>query len=173
MGVSDVESTGGYLGHARRELAKVIVGQREPLDLLLLTVVSGGHALVEGVPGIAKTLAVRAMARILSLAFSRVQCTPDLMPGDIVGANVFRADSGQFVLHKGPVFTDLLLVDEINRMPPRDAGGAAGGDGGAPGYDRRPQLSAGRDVHDVRDAESRRVRRYVSAPRSANSIGSS
>ncbi len=105
--------------HARRELGKVIVGQAEPLDLLLLTVVCGGHALVEGVPGIAKTLAVRTMARILSLEFSRVQCTPDLMPGDIVGANVFHTASGQFALHKGPVFTDLLLVDEINRMPPR------------------------------------------------------
>ena len=105
--------------HARRELSKVIVGQSEPLDLLLLTVVCGGHALVEGVPGIAKTLAVRTIARILSLGFSRVQCTPDLMPGDIVGANVFNSASGQFALHRGPVFTDLLLVDEINRMPPR------------------------------------------------------
>ncbi|HEX6973957.1 MAG TPA: MoxR family ATPase [Vicinamibacterales bacterium] len=105
--------------HARRELAKVIVGQSEPLDLLLLTVVCGGHALVEGVPGIAKTLAVRTIARILSLDFSRVQCTPDLMPGDIVGANVFNTGTGQFSVHRGPVFTDLLLVDEINRMPPR------------------------------------------------------
>src|SRR5512134_468168 len=105
--------------HCRRELAKVIVGQDEPLDLLVLTVVCGGHALVEGVPGIAKTLAVRSLARILGLAFHRVQCTPDLMPGDIVGTNVFNMSSSQFTLHRGPVFTDLLLVDEINRMPPR------------------------------------------------------
>jgi len=105
--------------HARRELSKVIVGQEDALDLLLLTLVCRGHALIEGVPGIAKTLAVRAIARLLQLRFHRVQCTPDLMPGDIVGANVFNMGSSQFILHQGPVFTDLLLVDEINRMPPR------------------------------------------------------
>jgi MoxR-like ATPase len=105
--------------HAQRELGKVIVGQRETLDLLMLTVVCGGHALIEGVPGIAKTLAVRSLARILQLRFHRVQCTPDLMPADIVGANIFNMASSQFTLHQGPVFTDLLLVDEINRMPPR------------------------------------------------------
>ena len=106
-------------GHARQELAKAIVGQREPIDLLLLTVVCGGHALLEGVPGLAKTLAVRSLATILRLQFHRVQCTPDLMPADIIGSNVFNLSSSSFTLHKGPVFTDLLLVDEINRMPPR------------------------------------------------------
>jgi MoxR-like ATPase len=105
--------------HARRELARSIVGQREMIDLLLLTVVCGGHALVEGVPGLAKTLAVRSLARILRVQFQRVQCTPDLMPADIIGASVFNMASSSFTLHKGPVFTDLLLVDEINRMPPR------------------------------------------------------
>jgi MoxR-like ATPase len=105
--------------HARRELAKVIVGQQASIDLLLLTIVCGGHALIEGVPGVAKTLTVRALARLLDVRFQRVQCTPDLMPGDIVGGNVFNMATSQFVLHQGPVFTDLLLVDEINRMPPR------------------------------------------------------
>ena len=106
-------------GHARQELAKTIVGQRDALDLLLLTIVCGGHALVEGVPGLAKTLAVRTLARILQMQFQRVQCTPDLMPADIIGANIFNMSTSTFSLHKGPVFTDLLLVDEINRMPPR------------------------------------------------------
>ena len=105
--------------HARREVAKVIVGQQASIDLLLLTIVCGGHALIEGVPGVAKTLTVRALARLLDVRFQRVQCTPDLMPGDIVGGNVFNMATSQFVLHQGPVFTDLLLVDEINRMPPR------------------------------------------------------
>ena len=105
--------------HARQELAKTIVGQRETLDMLLLTIVCGGHALLEGVPGLAKTLAVRSLARLLQMRFQRVQCTPDLMPADIIGANIFNMSSGSFSLHKGPVFTDLLLVDEINRMPPR------------------------------------------------------
>jgi MoxR-like ATPase len=106
-------------GQARRELARVIVGQAEMVDLLLLTIVCGGHALLEGVPGLAKTLAVRALASIMRLQFQRVQCTPDLMPADIVGANVFNMATSAFTLHQGPVFTDLLLVDEINRMPPR------------------------------------------------------
>ena len=97
----------------------MIVGQQELLDLLLLTIVCGGHALIEGVPGVAKTLAVRTLARMLDVRFHRVQCTPDLMPGDIVGGNIFNMATSQFVLHRGPVFTDLLLVDEINRMPPR------------------------------------------------------
>ena len=105
--------------HARRELSKVIVGQQESLDLLLLTIVCGGHALIEGVPGVAKTLAVRTLARLLQVRFQRVQCTPDLMPGDIVGGNIFNMATSQFLLRQGPVFTDLLLVDEINRMPPR------------------------------------------------------
>ncbi len=105
--------------HARRELSKVVVGQQTALDLLLLTIVCGGHALIEGVPGVAKTLAVRTLARLLQVRFQRVQCTPDLMPGDIVGGNIFNMATSQFVLHQGPVFTDLLLVDEINRMPPR------------------------------------------------------
>ena len=105
--------------HARRELSKVIVGQQPALDLLLLTIVCNGHALIEGVPGVAKTLAIRTLAELLQVRFQRVQCTPDLMPGDIVGGNIFNMATSQFVLHRGPVFTDLLLVDEINRMPPR------------------------------------------------------
>jgi MoxR-like ATPase len=105
--------------HARQELGKVIVGQPALIDLLVLTVVCGGHALLEGVPGLAKTLAVRTLARILRLRFQRVQCTPDLMPADIVGGDVFNMATSTFTMHQGPVFTDLLLVDEINRMPPR------------------------------------------------------
>jgi MoxR-like ATPase len=104
---------------AREELGKAIVGHGDALETLFLTLVCGGHALLEGVPGLGKTLAVRTLARILSVRFRRVQCTPDLMPADITGANVFNVSTGQFTLHEGPVFTDLLLVDEINRMPPR------------------------------------------------------
>ena len=97
--------------HARAELGKVIVGQGPALDLLLLTIVCGGHALLEGVPGLAKTLSVRTLAHILRLRFQRVQCTPDLMPADIIGADVFNMTTSTFTLHQGPVFTDLLLVD--------------------------------------------------------------
>jgi MoxR-like ATPase len=105
--------------HVRGELGKAIVGQRESLDQLLLVMLVGGHALVEGVPGLAKTLAVKALAHVFQLKFQRVQCTPDLMPADILGANVFNLSTSAFALHRGPIFTDLLLVDEINRTPPR------------------------------------------------------
>ncbi len=103
----------------RSELSKVIIGQREVVDQLLLVLVCGGHAVIEGVPGLAKTLAVKALARILALDFQRVQCTADLMPTDVTGTNVFHLGTSAFNLVRGPVFTDLLLVDEINRTSPR------------------------------------------------------
>lgn len=105
--------------HLRRESRKVVVGQEEFRDQCLVTLLCRGHALVEGVPGVAKTLLVKTMARILGLEFQRVQCTSDLMPADIIGTNVLNMATSTFSLHKGPVFTDLLLVDEVNRMPPR------------------------------------------------------
>jgi MoxR-like ATPase len=103
----------------RAEMSKVIIGQREVVDQLLLVLVCGGHAVMEGVPGLAKTLAVKALARICGLGFQRVQCTADLMPADVTGTNVFNLSTSAFTLHRGPVFTDLLLVDEINRTSPR------------------------------------------------------
>ena len=105
--------------HVRRELAKVIVGQHEVIDQLLLVLTCGGHAVIEGVPGVAKTLAVKTLARVCGLGYSRVQCTPDLMPADVIGTNIFNMADSTFRLHRGPLFTDVLLVDEINRTPPR------------------------------------------------------
>lgn len=105
--------------YVQGECAKVIVGQEDALQQLLIVLFTGGHALIEGVPGLAKTLAVKTVAHIFALQFQRVQCTPDLMPADVLGANVFNAATTSFALHKGPIFTDLLLVDEINRTPPR------------------------------------------------------
>lgn len=105
--------------HVRTELGKVIVGQHALIEQLLLVILSGGHALVEGVPGTAKTLAVKTMARVFQLGFQRVQCTPDLMPADVLGGSIFNAATSSFTLHRGPIFTDLLLVDEVNRTPPR------------------------------------------------------
>ena len=105
--------------HVRREFSKIIVGQNNALDQLLLVVLARGHALIEGVPGLAKTLAVKSLAHIFRLQFQRIQCTPDLIPADILGGNIFEPASGTFRIHRGPIFTDLLLVDEINRMPPR------------------------------------------------------
>jgi len=107
------------LEHLRQESNKVIVGQEEFRNQCLATLLCRGHALLEGVPGVAKTLLVKTLSRILGLEFQRVQCTSDLMPADIIGTNVLNMATSTFNLHKGPVFTDLLLVDEVNRMPPR------------------------------------------------------
>lgn len=114
-----MEHLSALTAQVRSELSKIIVGQREVIDQLLLVLVCGGHAVVEGVPGLAKTLAIKALARICGLGFQRVQCTADLMPADVTGTNIFNLSSNTFSLHRGPVFTDLLLVDEINRTSPR------------------------------------------------------
>ncbi|MGA7930391.1 MAG: MoxR family ATPase [Candidatus Sulfotelmatobacter sp.] len=105
--------------YGRAELAKVIVGQSELIDGTLTALLCGGHALIEGVPGLGKTLSVKVLARALNVTFQRVQCTSDLMPADLLGSNILNLQNGTFSLHHGPMFTDLLLVDEVNRMPPR------------------------------------------------------
>lgn len=114
-----MQTVSRVLTQGRTELAKVIVGQEELITQCLLTILCQGHALLEGVPGIAKTLVIKAVARLFALEFKRVQCTSDLMPADIIGSNVFNISDSSFSLHRGPLFTDFLLADEINRMPPR------------------------------------------------------
>ena len=105
------------LAKARDEVAKVIIGQQKVVDYSLIAIFTGNHILLEGVPGIAKTLLVRTLAKVLGSDFSRIQFTPDLMPSDITGTNVFNLQEGQFHLVKGPIFTSFLLADEINRAP--------------------------------------------------------
>jgi MoxR-like ATPase len=103
----------------RAEVEKIIVGHREIINHVLIGMFAGGHVLLEGVPGLGKTLLVKTLSESLELSFSRIQFTPDLMPADIIGGDVFNMATSTFTTHEGPVFTDLLLVDEINRMPPR------------------------------------------------------
>src|SRR5574342_408248 len=103
----------------RAEVHKVVVGQDRALDLLLVALLSDGHVLVEGVPGIAKTLLARAFAAALGIGFGRIQFTPDLMPGDVLGTNLFNFQTNRFVLTKGPIFAEVLVADEINRAPPK------------------------------------------------------
>jgi MoxR-like ATPase len=103
----------------KRELSKIIVGQEEPIEQILVALLAEGHALIEGVPGTAKTLTVKTLARIINADFGRIQFTPDLMPSDITGTNVFNVATSSFNLRQGPVFTDILLADEINRTPPK------------------------------------------------------
>jgi MoxR-like ATPase len=103
----------------KTEIAKAVVGQERAVEQVLVALLADGHVLLEGVPGVAKTLLVRALARVLDLEFTRIQFTPDLMPSDVVGTNVFDAKTGDFRLRKGPIFTQILLADEINRTPPK------------------------------------------------------
>jgi len=114
-----IEYIASTIAHIQSELRKIIVGQDEPIEQILVALLAEGHALVEGVPGTAKTLTVKTLSRIINASFNRIQFTPDLMPSDITGTNVFNVATSTFNLRRGPVFTDILLADEINRTPPK------------------------------------------------------
>jgi MoxR-like ATPase len=101
----------------RSEIAKVIVGQEAMIDLLLAAILADGHVLIEGVPGVAKTLTAKLLARCIDVPFSRIQFTPDLMPSDVLGTSVFNPQSGSFTFKHGPIFSNIVLIDEINRSP--------------------------------------------------------
>lgn len=116
MQISDIKSLADQL---RAEIAKAVVGQADTVELMLVALFSGGHILLEGPPGTAKTLLARAFCQSLDLRFGRIQFTPDMLPGDILGSNLFNFQTSSFSLSKGPIFCDLLLADEINRTPPK------------------------------------------------------
>ncbi len=101
----------------RNEISKIIVGQHEMMDMLMIGLLCDGHILIEGVPGVAKTLTAKLMAKIIDADFSRIQFTPDLMPSDVLGTSVFNPGEGEFQFKKGPIFSNIILIDEINRAP--------------------------------------------------------
>jgi MoxR-like ATPase len=101
----------------RQEISTVIIGQTQAVDLLLTAILANGHVLIEGMPGVAKTLLARLISRLIDARFSRIQFTPDLMPSDVLGTTIFNVKTSEFDFHKGPVFADIILVDEINRAP--------------------------------------------------------
>ena len=101
----------------RAEIGKKIIGQDSMIDGMLMALVAGGHVLLEGVPGLAKTLAIKTMSEVIDVDFKRIQFTPDLLPADLIGTLVFRQQTGEFVVRKGPVFSNVILADEINRAP--------------------------------------------------------
>ncbi len=113
----DLSKVSAITNGIRQELAKVIIGQSTTIDLLIAALFSGGHVLLEGVPGIAKTMLARLMAQTLQADFSRIQFTPDLMPTDVVGTTVFNMQQSEFNFNQGPVFSNIVLIDEINRAP--------------------------------------------------------
>ena len=116
MTVNDVKALAQEI---RQEVGRAIVGQEEAVELMLIALFSSGHVLLEGPPGTAKTFLSQCFARVLGLGFGRIQFTPDLMPGDILGSNLFNFQTSQFTLTRGPIFCQLLLADEINRTPPK------------------------------------------------------
>jgi MoxR-like ATPase len=116
MNIADLK---GLADNIREQVAKVVVGQSETIDLMLVSLFSGGHILLEGPPGTAKTLLAQSFAASLGLQFGRIQFTPDLLPGDILGTNQFNFQTSSFVVNRGPIFCELLLADEINRTPPK------------------------------------------------------
>jgi len=115
----NVDEVSALAARVREEIGKAIIGQTETVDLLLTALFARGHVLLEGAPGTAKTFLAQCFARTLTLDFGRIQFTPDLMPADIIGANLFNFQTSSFTLSKGPVFCELLLADEINRTPPK------------------------------------------------------
>src|SRR6056297_794258 len=119
----EVEDLTHKLGQLRKEMAKVIIGQEDTVEQLLITFLAGGHALLEGVPGLAKTLMIRTLAECIDLKFKRIQFTPDLMPSDIIGTEILEEDQSTgkkfFKFNQGPIFANIILADEINRTPPK------------------------------------------------------
>jgi MoxR-like ATPase len=119
QGTTSVERLGEVARAVRESLARHVVGQEAAIDTLLASYMAGGHVLIEGVPGIAKTLLARCFAAALGVELARIQFTPDLMPADILGTNVFDQKAGSFRLVRGPIFTPMLMADEVNRTPPK------------------------------------------------------
>jgi MoxR-like ATPase len=114
---SKITELSSLLMRCRNEIGKQIIGQKEMVDSLLMGIIAGGHILIEGVPGLAKTKAVKTMADVMSIDFRRIQFTPDLLPADLTGHLIYRRETGEFTARKGPVFTNIVLADEINRAP--------------------------------------------------------
>jgi len=116
---AEVAESAAILEKARTEMGRVLVGQRYMVDRLLIGLLTDGHVLIEGVPGLAKTTAVRALSQTLALSFSRIQFTPDLLPADLLGTQIYQPRTGEFTTRTGPVFANIVLADEINRAPPK------------------------------------------------------
>jgi MoxR-like ATPase len=114
---TDLSSLNTSVINIRNEISRVIVGQHTMIDLLMIGLLCDGHMLIEGVPGVAKTLTAKLMAKIIDVDFSRIQFTPDLMPGDVLGTTIFNPRAAEFQFKKGPVFSNIILIDEINRAP--------------------------------------------------------
>lgn len=113
----DLAALNASIGQIRHEIAKIIVGQERMVDLLITAILADGHVLIEGVPGVAKTLTAKLLSKVISVNFSRIQFTPDLMPSDVLGTSIFNVKKSEFEFKAGPIFSNIVLIDEINRAP--------------------------------------------------------
>ena len=113
----DLSQLQSAVAQTQKELGKVIIGQERMIELLIISILANGHSLIEGVPGVAKTVTAKLLARTMDVDFSRIQFTPDLMPSDILGTSVFNVKTSEFEFKKGPLFSNIILIDEINRAP--------------------------------------------------------
>ena len=150
----------------QQELQKVIVGQNEVIEQLFAAIFTRGHCLLEGVPGLAKTLMVSTLSKILDVGFKRIQFTPDLMPSDITGTNVLEEDEAgrrEFRFVQGPIFTNILLADEINRTPPKTQAALSAGHAGTRGLGGPRNVQFGRAIFYDCHAKSDRTGRHLSA----------
>ena len=112
-----ISHAGNFTDKLREEISHVIIGQTHMLDRLLIGLLSNGHVLLEGVPGLAKTLTIKSLALAIHAKFSRIQFTPDLLPADLIGTMIYHQQKNEFIVHKGPIFANFILADEINRSP--------------------------------------------------------
>jgi MoxR-like ATPase len=114
---SKIQSNASFIDRLRAELSKVVVGQLYMVDRLMIGLLSNGHVLLEGVPGLAKTLTIKSLAQAVQAKFSRIQFTPDLLPADVIGTMIYNQQRNEFLIRKGPIFANFILADEINRAP--------------------------------------------------------
>ena len=141
-----VKQEAGFIPALLAEINKVMVGQEALVERVLIALLADGHVLLEGVPGLAKTLLIKTVAQAIQADFARIQFTPDLLPADLVGTQIYNPRTNEFSVHQGPIFASLILADEINRGPAKVQSAVAGGDAGAPSYHRRHNLQDGRPV---------------------------
>ncbi len=157
--------TSQVIGEIRSRVANVVVGQDVVVERILIALLTGGHLLLEGVPGLAKTLLVNTVARTIGMGFGRVQFTIDMLPSDVLGSEILDQATHEFRIHKGPVFTNLLLADEINRARPEGARLPAGGDAGTEGHAGQQDVHAAGSVPGDRHAEPDRAGGHLRASR--------
>lgn len=161
--MKNIKSFGEKLAN---NLEKVIIGKRDAIDLIVVGLLCQGHILIEDVPGVGKTMLARSLARSIGCSFNRLQFTPDMLPSDVTGVSIYNQAKRTFEFHSGPIFAQIVLVDEINRATPKTSGRSSGSDGGAAGYCGWEDPSIGLSIHGPGNPKPDRIRGDFPASRS-------